>query len=360
MDPVKLCVKRSKDERKRQDNNEGEEEEDEDQEGLLDFRHSQEAEHTKQASSPIHSQRQGNASIGPAEREAFKLREKLTALENQVVREQNEKDRLREHLLQAQRELHISQTNLKEAEDSLGAIRERVASNEKALADQKEKLKAAHLDQKVGARKSRQRFDAAIDFMKGLLVETKFETLVQTLKSRLRMIVGAERAEIYVVDRQREELIAYRERTGARRPQPNGSNLWMGRFPMDTGIVGSVILDKTMQVVQEVEKDVRFDALVDGIGSNGVRSLVVYPILMRQEVVATVVVVNKLSPNGRVAGDTFTTQDISAVQDFATLTTLVFLQQQIGKTRSASSASLRQLNANASDAEEESDDDSHR
>jgi len=116
-----------------------------------------------------------------------------------------------------------------------------------------------------------------------------------------------------------------------------------------------------MQVVKNVESDVRFDALVDGIGSNGVRNLIVYPVLMRQKVVAVVVVANKLSATGRVAGDDFTPSDVSAVQDFATLATLAFLQKQVNKTR-ANAARRRAGEAksgdrqNLEDRENESDE----
>jgi len=261
-----------------------------------------------------------NLARGSSERELFLLREKVNALENSLAKETQEKERLKNILVQTQRDLHVSETNLKETEAALKGLRDRFSSNDKQQSDLREKIKALQLEQKSFSRKSRQRFDAAIDFMKGMLVESRFENLLQIIKSRLRMIVGAEKTEIYMVDHEEEELVAYRERSS--------SKLWTARFPIDAGIVGAVIQEKTMQIVQDVESDTRFDALVDGIGSNGVRTLVIYPILMKREVAAMVVVANKLSLNGRVTGEQFSTQDIHAIQDLASLTTLVLIQKE--------------------------------
>jgi GAF domain-containing protein len=265
------------------------------------------------------------------------LREKVSALENQLAKLAGEKNRVREHLLQSQRDLHVAETNFQEAESALAALRQNVEQMNVVDKEQKEKIQSLQLDYKSSARKSRQRFDAAIDIMKSMLVDAEFESLLQVVKSRLRIIVGAEKAEVYIVDRENNELTSYREKKTFQKDGSSsaaGNKLWKGRFPMDAGIVGAVIEEKAMQVVKEVEKDVRFDALVDGIGSNGVRNLIAYPVLVRQEVVAVIVVTNKLSENGRVAGDDFAPSDIAAVQDFAALASLTFLQQSIITTRS--------------------------
>jgi GAF domain-containing protein len=152
---------------------------------------------------------------------------------------------------------------------------------------------------------------------------------LQTIKSRLKIIVGCERSEVYVVDRRAQELLSFRARQGSK-ANPTGARLWTGRFPMDAGIVGTIILDKSMQVVKDVQADARFDALVDGIGSNGVTNLVAYPILMRDKVEAVVVAVNKLASNGRGCED-FSSTDVAAIQDFATLATLVLPKDKADK-----------------------------
>ena len=65
--------------------------------------------------------------------------------------------------------------------------------------------------------------------------------------------------------------------------------------------------------------------------------------------VAVIVAVNKLT-NGRVAGEDFTQSDVSAISDFATLTTLAFTREEITRTRRNSQ---RLLSGDDEDSEHE-------
>ena len=212
-----------------------------------------------------------------AEEEVSALKDRVRFLEKDLAARQMDFNAIKN-------ELETARSDLEGSKQTVESLREQVVAEKQQRTKASEENEALKLEQKTTARKSRQRFDAAIDFMKALLVNAKLPDLIQVIKSRIRVIVGVERAEVYIVDEDKGELVSYREKRAGSKPLPSGETYWIGRFPVDVGIVGAVTQERHVQVVKDVEKDVRFDGLVDGIGSNGVRNLVAFPLQIRQKV----------------------------------------------------------------------------
>lgn len=221
------------------------------------------------------------ATVGSTEVErednVISLQKRVRFLEKDLAARQMDFNAVKEELEAAKKEIQASKQMVE-------SLREQVVVEKAKGTKAAEEVDTLKLEQKTTARKSRQRFDAAIDFVKAMLVDARVPGLIQVIKSRIRVIVGVERAEVYIVDEEQAELVSYREKRASSKPLPSGDNYWIGRFPVDVGIVGAVVQERQVQVVKDVEKDVRFDALVDGIGSNGVRNLIAYPLQVRQKV----------------------------------------------------------------------------
>jgi GAF domain-containing protein len=112
---------------------------------------------------------------------------------------------------------------------------------------------------------------------------------------------------------------------------------------MDIGIAATAVVENQAQLVSDVSQDERFDSLVDGIGANGVRSLVACPVASarKNQVVGVLVVANKQKTQRHVnahrsGGDedednaeeqpVFSTGDVAALHDVAMLASIVIDQ----------------------------------
>ena len=108
---------------------------------------------------------------------------------------------------------------------------------------------------------------------------------------------------------------------------------------MDVGVVGCALVEKTVQIVRDVAKDLRFDSLVDGLGCSRPHNAVAYPILLGGRVVAVTVVVNKLT-GGEARGEAFGASDVAAIQDLSDLCGLPLSHAKMSKGRDSDESSL--------------------
>ena len=205
----------------------------------------------------------------------------------------------------------------------------------------KEALTNATSLQKLSKRRSRLKFDAAIDYMKALFVGAPISALLHTLKNRIRVILGAQNVDIYLrVPGNDVDFIVHRD------PSQNSRSRYRSapstvRLPSNAGIAGDAVERRCVQVVEDVQGDERYDTLVDGIcGKDKTKKLLCFPVTLRSRVAAVMLAANKLPHGVADRGDDpislapFTSGDVSVMQDFATLL-LIALEKEYARVREA-------------------------
>src|SRR5581483_11939107 len=142
----------------------------------------------------------------------------------------------------------------------------------------------ASADRRARDRRSAgQRLDVILDVTRRLMAVTDLDALLHTMAEATADLLAANRATIYVVDRERDELWS-RVALGAGEI----------RFPIGTGIAGSVARSGETINIADAYKDARFNPEPDRLSGYRTKSLLTFPMKGNEgRVIGVFQVVNK-------------------------------------------------------------------
>ncbi|HZP97036.1 MAG TPA: HD domain-containing phosphohydrolase [Candidatus Limnocylindria bacterium] len=142
----------------------------------------------------------------------------------------------------------------------------------------------ASADRRARDRRSAgQRLDVILDVTRRLMAVTDLDALLHTMAEATADLLAADRATIYVVDRERDELWS-RVALGAGEI----------RFPIGTGIAGSVARSGETINIADAYKDARFNPEPDRLSGYRTKSLLTFPMKGNEgRVIGVFQVVNK-------------------------------------------------------------------
>ena len=132
------------------------------------------------------------------------------------------------------------------------------------------------------------------------------QSVVRHVLQGARRLLGADRATLFLVDKERNELYStVADDTG-------GAEI---RFPVGIGIAGSVAKTGVAENIRDAYADARFNRAFDVQLGYLTRSMLTEPILFHDEVIAVAQIVNKLRTDGSVTF--FTTEDQELFRAFS-------------------------------------------
>ncbi len=122
--------------------------------------------------------------------------------------------------------------------------------------------------------KWRRRLNALLKFAKKASTTTNFDDLLQLLVDESKVVLNAERATVFVVDRKKNELWS-----------KVASGTETIRIPLGKGIAGAVAITGQMLNIKDVYKDQRFNPDVDKKTGYRTRSMLTAPMLNAKNMV---------------------------------------------------------------------------
>lgn len=151
------------------------------------------------------------------------------------------------------------------------------------------------------------------------ILDYDFEGLLERMLERICQIVDAEAGTLFLVDHAKKEIVfkvVYGEKT---------AQLLNKRFPWDRGICGYVAREGHGVIINEPEKDPRFNKEFDTLVGFKTKSLLCLPLLSKDKTIGVVEIVNKRS--GEFERHDFELMVAAAAQAAITLENYLYYQE---------------------------------